>query len=122
MQLPRSCLPVFITALLIAGYLAYVYVLPGPQSPLMGFDRSTQAAFDEFAVGESKMRLLKVFGEPCSVESCFFREIGYRKSEFTAEDLAKCVEYVTFNNGGNWFYCFGIDENGRVVLKADGHS
>ena len=122
MQFSKSCLLVLAAALLIMSYLAYVYVLPGPKSPLMGFDRSMQTTFDEFPVGESKTRLLEVFGEPRSAESYFSREIGYRESDFITEDLTKCVEFVTFDNGGNWFYCFGIDENGRIVLKADGHS
>ena len=122
MQLPKSCLLLSAATFLIVGYIAYVYVLPGAKSPLMGYDKSLQRAFDEFVVGEHKTRLLELFGEPRSVESYFSREIAYRESDFSAEDLSKCVEYVTFNNGGNWFYCFGIDENGKTVLKADGHS
>ena len=122
MRLPKSCLLLTATAFVVVGYLAYVYVLPGAKSPLMGYDHSRQRTFDEFEIGEPKSRLLELFGEPRSIETYFSREIAYRESDFAAEDLTKCVEYVTFDNGGNWFYCFGIDENGKTVLKADGHS
>ena len=122
MQRPKSCLPFAAAAFLGLGYLAYVYVLPGPKSPLMGYDHALQRTFDEFVIGQSRTRLLELFGEPHSIESYFSREIAYRESDFAAQDLAKCVEYVIFKNGGNWFYCFGIDENCRTVLKADGHS
>jgi len=121
-QLPKSCLLSAAAAFLVVGYLAYVYVVPGPKSPLMGYDPSMQKTFDELVLGEPKTQLLELFGEPCSVASYFSREVAYRESNFAAADLAKCVEYVTFNNGFNWFYCFGIDENGKTVLKADGHS
>ena len=60
MQLFKSCLVVLAAALLILGYLVYVYVLPGAKSPLMGFEHSMQTTFDEFPVGESKTRLLEV--------------------------------------------------------------
>ena len=122
MQLPKSCLISFAALFVVFGHVVYVYVLPGPKSPLMGYDKSLQKTFDEFVVGDPKSRLLELFGEPISVESYFSRAIAYRESDFAAKDRARCVEYLTFNNGGNWFYCFGIDKNGKTVLKADGHS
>lgn len=121
MQLPKSTILVAV-AFLVVGCIAYVYVFPGPKSPLLGYDQSLQRTFDELSVGDPKTRLLELLGEPVSVESFFARGIAYRESEFAAQDLAKCVEFVTFCNGGNWFYCFGIDENGKTVLKAEGHS
>ena len=98
------------------------FVVRGPRSVLLGYDYSRQQTFDEMEIGESKKVLLEHFGEPWSTESYFSRAIGYRESDFSAADLGKCVEFVTWINGGNWFYCFGIDENGKIVVKADGHS
>ena len=88
----------------------------------MGYDHSRQKIFDEVEIGESRNRLLELFGEPRSIEANYADEIGYRQSDFSPAELAKCVEYVTFINGSNWYYCFGIDEKGKTVLKADGHS
>ena len=98
------------------------FVLRGPRSVLLGYDYSKQQIFEQIEIGESKQKLHEYFGEPWTTESSFSRAIGYRKSEFSSTDFEKCVEYVTWKNGGNWFYCFGIDENGNIVLKADGHS
>ena len=98
------------------------FILRGPRSVLLGYDSSMQLAFDDIEIGESKTRLLELFGEPRSTESHFSREIRYRESDFATDDLIRCVEFVTWKNGGNWFYCFGIDEIGTIVLKADGHS
>ena len=98
------------------------FVLRGPRSVLMGYDYSMQQAFDQIKIGESKQQLYERFGDPWASESNFPRAIGDRESDFTTTELGKCVEYVTWINGGNWFYCFGIDENGKIVLKADGHS
>ena len=98
------------------------FMLRGPRSVLLGYDHSMQTAFEQTKVGESKQELLERFGEPWSTETWFSRTIGYRESDFSSADLEKCVQYVTWINGGNWFYCFGFDENDRIVLKADGHS
>ena len=97
-------------------------IAPGPRSPLMGFKRSMQRTYDEIEAGEPKTKLVDLFGEPWSTESDFSRAIDYRQSDFSTEELSRCVEFVTWMNGGNWFYCFGIDENDKIVLKADGHS
>ena len=98
------------------------FVLRGPRSVLMGFDRSMQRAFDAIKLGTDESELHKRFGEPWSSETYFSRAISYRESEFSANEIDGCKAFVTWINGGNWFYCFGIDENGKIVLKADGHS
>jgi hypothetical protein len=115
------------TLLLIVATIAVLIVpleivLRGPRSVLMGFDRSMQRTYDQIEIGESYTQLHEFFGEPRSTESYFSPAIAYRESEFSPTDLSKCVKFVTWNNGGNWFYCFGIDENGKIVLKADGNS
>jgi hypothetical protein len=98
------------------------FVLRGPRSVLMGFDRSMQRTFDEIELGTHEFELREQFGEPLSTENYFSRAISYRESDFSANELSGCKTFVTWINGGNWFYCFGIDENGKIVLKADGHS
>ena len=122
MKIPKSCLLSAAAAFVVVVYFTCVYVLPGPKSPLMGYDQAKQKMFDEIVIGDTKAYLLKLFGEPRSIESSFPREIAYRESDFSTESRAKCVEYVTYRNGSNWFYIFGIDENYKIVLKADGHS
>ena len=98
------------------------FVLRGPRSVLIGFDYSMQNTFDSTKVGTHESKLHEQFGEPWSSEPYFSRAISYRESDFAADDLDACAKFVTWMNGGNWFYCFGIDENGKIVLKADGHS
>ena len=119
---PSKTLLTFAVITIIVGYLSYIYILPGPKSPLMGYQYSQQQTFSAIEIGASKTQLLKLLGEPLHIQKNFSREIMHQKSNFTSEHLAQCIEYITFNNGGNWFYCFGIDKNGIVILKADGHS
>jgi hypothetical protein len=104
------------------SFVPLEFALRGPCSVLMGFDYSMQRAFNEIEMGEPKKRLYELFGDPWSTEPDFSPAIAYRESDFTPEKLSQCIEFVTWVNGGNWFYCFGIDENGKIVLKADGHS
>lgn len=111
-------------AVAIAGIMIVPieFLLRGPRSVLLGFDRSMQSAFEKIEIGTHESNLRETFGEPQSSEPFFSRAINYRESEFSADELKKCTKFLTWLNGGNWFYCFGIDENGNIVLKADGHS
>ena len=118
-QLRTLFLLVAVSAVLI---VPLEMILRGPRSVLLGFDDSMQRKFVDIEVGESKSELELLFGDPWSTENYFSRTIDYRKSDFNSDQLSKCVEYVTWVNGGNWFYCFGIDKDGKIVLKAEGHS
>ena len=110
------------TLLICVCGFAFVDVFRGPKSSLLGFEESRQQQFDNFAVGASKSGLLATFGNPRSVSPQFCRAIERRKADMAPDELSQCVEFVTFSNGANWFYCFGIDESGTVVLKSQGHS
>lgn len=123
------CLMKFrLSTLFIVVAFAVVVIVPaeflsrGPRSVLMGFDRSLQNAFDNVEIGTHESKLHEQFGEPWSTKTHFSRAISFRESDFTVDDLDTCAKFVTWINGGNWFYCFGVDENGKVVLKAEGHS
>ena len=97
-------------------------VLPGPRSVLMGYELSRQRAYEQIETGNPIEYAIKLLGEPRSRESYFSRELTGYENEIPIADLEKCVEFLTWNNGGNWFYCVGVDKNGIIVLKADGHS
>lgn len=112
----------FILIALATIPLVFIALLPHPRSVWLGYEHQRQRAYEKIIIGEHKTLALELLGEPLSTETFFSREISYRESEFPAEDIAKCVEFIVWRNGGNWFYCVGIDDNGRIVLKSDGHS
>jgi hypothetical protein len=117
-----------LSTLLIVVAIAAIMIVPvelvlrGPRSVLMGFDRSMQRTFDDIKLGTHETKLHEQFGEPWSSETYFSRAISYRESDFATSEIDDCKIFVTWINGSNWFYCFGIDENGKIILKADGHS
>ena len=110
------------TVAAIAILIVFVPVgLRQARSVLLGYDYSMQRNFDELEVGDSLQTAHKHFGEPWAIETAFPRIIGYRESDFPAADLGHCIEFVTWNNGINCYYCLGIDENGKIVLKVRGN-
>lgn len=88
----------------------------------MGFKKQRQAEYNQIKVGDTKQSAFDRLGEPRTVEPYFSRPISYCEHDFPPADVAKCVEFITWANGGNWFYCIGVDEEGTVILKAQGHS
>ena len=91
------------------------------RSVLLGYEYSMQQNFDELEVGDALQTARKHFGEPWAIEPAFPRVIGYRESEFSPADLGNCIEFFTWDNGINCYYCLGIDENGKIVLKVRGN-
>ena len=97
-------------------------ILPGPRSLLMGYERVRQRQFDDIEIGEPIATAIKILGEPIRKEKDFSREIAYRENDFDQKTLSKCVVFLVWRNGGNWFYCIGVDDAGKIVVKADGNS
>lgn len=97
-------------------------LLPHPRSFWLGYEGKRQHAFNKIEIGQSRQHAVELLGDPRSTTGNFPREIAYRESEFKPAEVARCREFIVWNNGGNWFYCIGVDEDGIVVLKAEGHS
>jgi len=112
----------FILVAVCAIPLVALSLLPHPRSFWLGYDSGRQYAFNEIEIGQPKQHAIELLGEPRSTTTYFSREIAYRESEFQPADIAICHEFIVWNNGGNWFYCVGVDENGIIVLKAEGNS
>ena len=97
-------------------------LLPHPRSFWLGYSSDRQHAFEQIEIGKPKQHAIDLLGEPRSTTTYFSREIAYRESDFKPAEIANCHEFVVWNNGGNWFYCIGVGDDGMIVLKADGHS
>ena len=102
--------------------LVALSLLPHPRSFWLGYDGKRQQAFSRIEIGEPKQHAFELLGEPRGASTYFSREISYRESEFKPSVIAKCRKFYVWNNGWNWFYCVGVDEDGIIVLKADGNS
>ena len=112
----------FILVSLATIPLVALALLPHPRSFWLVYEGRRQFAYEQISVGATRQEAIELLGQPRSTESYFSREIAYRKSEFKSDELEACVEFSVWNNGGNWFYCLGFDDNGKVVLKAEGNS
>ena len=102
--------------------IAILQLLPHPRSFWLGYEHKRQQKFEEIQVGDGKEEVIELLGPPYGMGPLFSREIAHRETEFSLAELNHCVEFIFWNNGSNWFYCIGFDENGIVVLKADGNS
>lgn len=118
-RLSTLLLTVAISAVLVAGV---AIVLPGPRSIWMGYKPQRHRQYQKIQIGQNIQSAIDLLGEPISRETYFSRQLSAFKEDVPTVELAKCVEFLTWNNGGNWFYCVGIDQDDKITIKIDGHS
>lgn len=121
MQIRLRTLLIVMTAIAVLVVLT-VEILRGPRSVLLGFDRAMQSRFESIKTGDSKEKAIEQLGVPMSVATHFPLEIGYQKNQIPSSQLNQCVEFMTWRNGVNWYYCVGIGPLGTIIVKAEGHS
>jgi hypothetical protein len=109
----------FVITALVAGML----VLPPMLFDcMMGFDNNMQRAFDHIEIQSNKQTAIDTLGPEYTISSNFSRALSGYESSLPQSALSASVEFLTWRNGGNWFYCVGIDADGNITLKSDGHS
>ena len=106
----------------LAGF-AVTEVLRGPRSFIAGFDRGMHANYEKIPMGETKKSVVDALGEPWAKTDEFNlpQRHGF-EHHFEAAERSSAVEYYQWINGMNWYYCFGFDSSGAVVIKGEGHS
>lgn len=122
---PKLNMKMLLVFVVLIGLLTFPaeFLLRGPKSIFwMGFQSRHHANFEKLRSGDSIKQAIRLLGKPIAEYKYFPREIDYRENDFSADELKKCSYFLVWINGGNWFYCVGIDQNGRIVLKAGGHS
>ena len=81
-----------------------------------------QHAFDRIELNCDKQAAIDLLGPEYSVSPYFSRALSGYESSLSQSAMSESIEFLTWRNGGNWFYCIGVDADGRITLKSDGHS
>ena len=89
---------------------------------MIGFDRDMQHAFDRIELNCDKQAAIDLLGPEYSVSPYFSRALSGYESSLSQSAMSESIEFLTWRNGGNWFYCIGVDADGGITLKSDGHS
>ena len=110
-RLRQILMALALTAVLIMPLELYIN---GPRSFLAGYDHSMQLKFETVENGVTKPQLVELLGEPKSSDRRFPNEIDYLR-EFESRPA---MMYLIWMNGTNWYYCFGMDANGKVISKT----
>ena len=87
-----------------------------------GFDTEAHSSFKAIEYGQPFETAIELLGEPYEKTDFFPRSLATYQSNYTAEEVGRCDLFMTWRNGINWFYSIGIDDDGKIVLKVDGHS
>jgi hypothetical protein len=98
-------------------------VLDGPRSSLAGFKKSRHQDFTSLQVGDSIQSVVQKLGPPLRSGDRFLlpQKQGFEE-EFRKAELSESKTYSLWLNGSNWYYCIGFDADGKLVIKAEGHS
>ena len=109
-------LAIGLVALLIA-------LVPRCRDGLMNFDRGLHNALMRMEIGTHKTRIFEMLGEPykSDVKCCLPQYLGF-EDEFARANASGAVEFFTWINGMNHFYCIGFDEDGGMVIMVEGSS
>ena len=111
------------TLFAMMAFVAAALILPRMLGNyLMGFDSSMQDSYNQIQVGDQASVAIQLLGLPVSTDPHFPRALSSYESDFPLTERSKCVKFMFWQNGGNWFYGVGVDSNGVIILKADGHS
>ena len=82
-----------------------------------------QRDYEEISIGSSKEAAIRALGRPYAESEAFNlpQKKGFERY-FEAAERSSAVDYLLWINGGNWYYCIGFDDTGKVVVKGEGHS
>jgi|694.fasta_scaffold59091_5 hypothetical protein len=108
-------------ALMGAGWFFYWGILPGPRSPLTGYDKTMQLRYDQLALDILAKDVVTKLGQPCDTN------ITYCLPQYFEPDIGKASNqsarvFYLWRNGINWYYCIGFDGEDRLIVKGQGHS
>ena len=97
-------------------------LLPMLTNWAMGFDTAMDRRYDAVKCGELLESAMVLLGEPYEATEYFSRALASYESDLPPAEVAKCSQFLTWRNGGNWFYCVGVDKHGKIIVKIQGHS
>ena len=100
----------------------FVLVAPGPRSILLGYDHSRHRLYREIQINSKAITAVQLLGQPVEKAEYFPRQLSAFELDVPAEKREAASQFWTWRNGGNWFYCIGIDDNNLIVFKIEGHS
>ena len=123
-MITKNCFLVIIAApaILHVGGLFLLGLFISPRG-LLVLDRSMDQEYQRLEFGTSIEQVIERFGPPRSEGRRFFlpQRKGFEDAFERAEN-SDAVFFYLWMNGGNWYYCLGFDDEGRLVVKEQGHS
>ena len=122
MKSPSPTRVFLVTAIAVVAFLLW-QVARGPRSLLLGFSWAKQHRFETMQIGASKATVLGELGSPRHAShTCNLPQRQGFEEAFRRAEQSGAVEFLLWNNGGNWFYCVGFDTHGQLVFAGEGHS
>lgn len=110
------------TIVLLAGGFFVLWLLINPRG-LLVLDRSMDRQYQRLELGTGIEEVIERLGPPRSEGANFLlpQRKGFEDAFERAENSEASVFYLWIN-GSNWYYCLGFDNEGRLVVKGQGHS
>ena len=111
------------TLLIVIAILPLPFLIwPAFVNWAFSFDTAMDRHYHQIECGQSCESAIALLGEPYETTDYFSRALATYESDFSTADVAKCNQFMAWRNGANWFYSIGIDKDGVIVIKAQGHS
>ena len=94
-----------------------------PKGFLMGFNREIDTSFEKITLGTPIEEVVLILGTPSMTSELFLlpQRKGFEE-EFDRAKASKASQYYQWINGKNWYYCIGVDEEFKVIVKTSGCS
>lgn len=107
---------------LLAGGFFVLWLLISPRG-LLVLDRSIDREYRRLELGTSIEEVVDRLGPARSKGENLLlpQEMGFEDAFQRAQNSEAIIFYL-WMNGGNWFYCLGFDDEGKLVIKEQGHS
>ena len=100
-----------------------IVMIPRCGDALMNFDRGLHNAVMRLNEGTHKSEFFEILGEPWKSDTkCCLPQYSGFEDEFAVANASEAVEFFTWINGANHFYCIGFDDDGRMTIVVEGSS